>query len=94
MTGRVLDAHDIAAQVLEMWGYNIAARNMGIRHLDWQDLQVSQLQHIFVRHQRYISAIYLRRWSLRASVQMIWMENTSIITLSGLLSMTRALPGG
>ncbi|KAL3925619.1 MAG: hypothetical protein SGPRY_003603 [Prymnesium sp.] len=48
VTGRVLDAHDIAAQVLEMWGYNIAARNMGIRHLDWQDLQVSQLQHTFV----------------------------------------------
>ncbi|KAL1524994.1 hypothetical protein AB1Y20_019870 [Prymnesium parvum] len=34
------DANRVFGWVLEMWGYNLAARNMGIRHLDWQDLQV------------------------------------------------------
>jgi len=27
-------------QVLEMWGYNLAARNMGIRHTVMKNLQV------------------------------------------------------
>eukprot|EP00966_Prymnesium_polylepis_P258916 5980261-Prymnesium_polylepis.1 len=34
------DANRVFGWVLEMWGYNIAARNLGVRHLDWQDLQV------------------------------------------------------
>ena len=38
--------HDSAANtvlgwVLEMWGYNLAARNLGIRHTVLQDLQVT-----------------------------------------------------
>jgi len=34
------DAQRIFGWVLEMWGYNIAARNMGIRHTVSKDLQV------------------------------------------------------
>ena len=34
------DANRVFGWVLEMWGYNIAVRNMGYRHTVWQDLQV------------------------------------------------------
>ena len=30
----------LRSQVLEMWGYNIAARNLGIRHTVMKNLQV------------------------------------------------------
>ena len=36
------DANRVFGWVLEMWGYNLAVRNMGIRHTVLQDLQVEQ----------------------------------------------------
>ena len=37
---RDMDAQRIFGWVLEMWGYNIAVRNMGIRHTVSKDIQV------------------------------------------------------
>ena len=84
--------HDSAANtvfgwVLEMWGYNLAARNLGIRHTVLQDLQVtaatSTTTALPLTWPHLLHLPPIRRSSRRGSAPTRWTRKTSTTTRLG-----------